>query len=181
MQGSVTNTTLYEIAEDFEKLLGFIDEQTDPDNPEAMGEESMLEALSSALAELEMSLADKTENIVRLIAGWDSMIDMIKAEETRLRDKRKALENKKARLRTYLADQMQRVGQKKVETSVKNAHLRQGSESVVIDDEFALPEGTYDTEMIIKPDRAVLKKRLKDGEDTPGAHLERGATTVMFR
>ena len=144
-------------------------------------DDAMLEAIGNAMDEVEMSLSHKVENIMRLIQSWDVMEAAIKAEETRLRDKRKAYENKRARLKKYLAKHMARTGQKKVETVIKNAHLYKGRASVVIDDEYALPQGTFDTEMIIKPDKKMIGERLKKEIPTPGAHVETGDPYVVFR
>ncbi len=138
-------------------------------------------AVAEALDGLEMSLQSKTENIVRLCASWDAMAEMIKKEEVRLRDKRKAVENKRERLRTYLRIHMERAGLKKIETIVKNVTLTAGRERVEIDDEMALPQGTFTTEYIIKPDKKLLMERFKQKIETEGAHVERGDSYITFR
>ena len=172
--------TLYEISEAFEGIMETLDMITDPDADDEIGE-GLEDAMNEALNSLEMDLATKTENIVRLLASWDAMGVMVKSEEERLRQKRKVLEAKTVRLRTYLRDQMVRTGRKKIETSVKNVTLRAGSKRVVIDDEELLPQGTFDTVYTIKPDKKLIMERFKAGMETEGAHIEEGEPTLMIR
>lgn len=174
--------TLYDIADEMNKLLSVIDEQTDPDREGgAVEDDDLLEALSNTMEDIQLSMSEKTENILRLIQSWEVTESMIKGEEVRLAKKRKALENRRVLLKSYLTNQMIRTGTKKIETTIKNANLYPGRVSVVVDDKFALPQGTFDTEMVIKPITKVISERLKQDIETPGAHLETGNPYVVFR
>ena len=144
-------------------------------------DESLYEAIQEAMDEIEDSLQNKSENIVRLLQRWDMMAGAIKAEETRLRDRRKAYEAKQERLRKYVLRHMQIRDLKKIETPVKNISRVQGRERVIIDDEYELPQGTFDTEMIIKPDKKLIMERHKQGIATEGAHVERGDDYLLIR
>lgn len=144
-------------------------------------DEELNEAVAEAIDGIELSLQGKVENIMRLCASWDAMAEMIKKEEDRLRSKRKAIEARRERLRTYLRIHMERADLKKIETNVKNVTLTQGRERVEIDDEMALPQGTFTTEYIIKPDKKLLMERFKAKIETEGAHVERGDSFITFR
>ncbi len=146
-----------------------------------MDDEGMLEGIQNAIDDIDLTMRVKVENIISLCAHWDAMAGMIKLEETQLHDRRKAYENKKERLRTYLARHMDRAGITKIETSVRTAGLRQGVEVVIVDDEDKLPQGTFDTEYIIKPDKRLIKERFKQDIETEGAHMERRPSYVVFR
>lgn len=144
-------------------------------------DETLNEAVAETIDGLEMSLQMKVENIMRLCASWDAMSEMIRREEVRLQRKRKAVEGKRERLREYLRVHMERGDIKKIETNVKNVTLTAGRERVEIDDEMALPQGTFTTEYIIKPDKKLLMERFKKKIATEGAHVERGDSYITFR
>lgn len=170
--------TLYEISKEFDSLVALLDEVTSPDYKQ---EDGMLDAVEEALRAIEMDLEQKTENIVRLLASWDAFEAMISGEESRLAKKRKAVEAKRVRLKTYLRDQMVFTNTRKIETPVKNVTLVQGREVAVVDDVNLLPQGTFDTEMLIKPDKKTILDRLRSGIETPGAHLDRGDPYLLIR
>ncbi len=148
---------------------------------EAMDDEGFVEAMDEALKDLELNLREKTENIIRLCASWDAMSASVKIEEQRLAAKRKAYDAKRDRLRKYMAIYMAKIGQKKIETSVKNATLQTGREVVVIDDVDKLPQGTFNTQYVITADKKIIAERLKKKIETAGAHLHRNDDFVVFR
>ncbi len=148
---------------------------------EPMDNPDMDEALTEALKDIEGSFAIKCHGILQVMANWDGWADMIREEEKKLAARRQSLVRRKDRLRGYLARHMNRVGLKKVETPLKNISLIAGSKSVVIDDEMKLPQGTFDTEMIIKPDKKTIKGLLAKDIDVPGAHIATGEPTVRIK
>lgn len=144
-------------------------------------DETLNAAVAEAIDGIELSLQGKVENIMRLCASWDAMAAMIKKEEDRLRSKRKAIEGRREHLREYLRVHMERGDIKKIETNVKNVTLTQGRERVEIDDEMALPQGTFSTEYVIKPDKKLIMERHQKKIATEGAHIERGDSYITFR
>lgn len=145
-------------------------------------DEIAMAAIQEHMEEIELDLSAKGENCARLIANWDGQIDMLKAEEDRLRARRKVFENRKQRLRDYLARHMERAGIKKIETNFRNIGWRNGAEVVVIDDEDMIPDGLVDTQIVIKPRKAEIKKLLKeDNQAVPGAHIHRNASFVVIK
>ena len=63
------------------------------------------------------------------------------------------------------------------------ARVREGRERFVveIDDEMALPQGTFTTEYVIKPDKKLLMERFRKKIATKGAHVQRGDSFITFR
>lgn len=171
--------TFYEIAEQYQSVVDLIEDMTDPDSAET--DETILEAVQNALDEVEGSLQDKTENILRLLASWEVLSEAIKAEKDRLAAKQKALQARSDRLRQYVLRHMQARDIKKIETAVRNVTRVAGRDRVVVDDLNALPQGTFDTEYIIKPDKKLIMERHKAGMETDGAHIERGDDYLLIK
>lgn len=171
--------TLYEIAEDILKLEAILED-------EDIGHESLAEALSDAMEQSKLDLTDKVSNIVSLLRNWDSTAVAIKAEETRLAARRKIFDNKSGRLRGYLLAHLQRINAPKLSLDIATVSRRVGSERVEIDNELALPQGYYDSEYVVKPDKKALKnlwqETAEDERDAlPGFHVERGPETLTIK
>lgn len=98
-------------------------------------------------------------------------VEAMKAEERRLAERRRVLENKAERMREYIARSMQTFGDPKLETARVALSFRK-SEAVQIVDELALPAEFVQVVETIKADKTALKKALKEGQDVPGAVLE---------
>lgn len=168
----MTDKTFYQIAEQYQSIVDLLDEESD---------ETMIEALSTAMDEIQDELQSKAENIVALLASWEALEGAIKSEVDRLRDRQKTLQRRSERLRGYVIRHMQGRGIKKIETPLRNISLVQGRERVIVDDLDKLPQGTFDTEYVIKPDKKLIMERHKAGMDTEGAHIERGDDYLLIR
>lgn len=171
----MTDAPFYQIAEKYQSIVDLMDDLGDePD-------ESLLEALTTAMAEIEDEIGSKAENIVALLASWEALEAAIKLEVDRLRDRQKSLQRRSERLRAYMIRHMQGRGIKKIETPIRNISLVQGRERVIVDDLDKLPQGTFDTEYVIKPDKKLIMERHKAGMETEGAHIERGDDYLLIR
>ena len=96
----------------------------------------------------------------------------IKAEEERLYNRRKSLENRSVWLKQRLQSVMEVTGKTKFKTELFSFGIQNNPASVVIDDEKMIP-----TEFLIpqapKIDKTAIKDALKAGVDMAGiAHLE---------
>ena len=127
----------------------------------------------SELDELNIAREEKIESICLWIKNLRAEASAIKDEEKNLTERRKAKENKADRLESYVASNLQG---KPFETSKVKVSWRK-SESVEILNEDAVPDSFLDIQVVRKPMKAEIKKRLKEaeakGEDIPWAALEK--------
>jgi len=134
------------------------------------------EVLRDTLEGIEGSLGEKIDAIAGLLTSWSQHEDVIAAEIKRLQSRKTTFANRKTRLKDYLAFQLGRLNQPKLETDLHTVSLRKGQQRVVIDD-GELPDDL----LVFKdptPDKKAIKQALDDGRDIP-AHLERGDPYVV--
>lgn len=151
--------TLYEIDA---QLSALIDEET--------GEITDEEAFDS----LQISRTEKCENIALYYKNLTAEAEAIKAEETKLAERRKAIENKAARLFDYLKYAL---GGEKLETArVKCAYRK--TQSVELDDDFIYWASESAPELLTyyepKPNKTAIKQAIKSGREIEHAHIVDG-------
>ena len=160
---------IYEIPSTLSDLLDRLD--ADPDTGEVDGD-----ALA-AYTEYQGAATEKLEATACYVRELEAEAEAIKAEEDRLAKRRKALENKSSRLKTYMMPALEAMGGK-----VKGvmASVRIGkSQAVTVFDLDALPDAFKRVVTKVDPDKVALKKALKAGEDIPGAALEDRQSVVI--
>lgn len=128
------------------------------------------EDVSAELAQLSDSLEVKAERIVAVLRNIRSDQDALRAEEKRLADRRRALENNEERLREYIRANMEIAGIQRIKCASFTMSLAE-RERVVVYDEKALPEEFTRTK--VEPDRGAIQAAYKqDGEVPPGVRIE---------
>lgn len=153
---------IYEIDAAIEELIA---NSTDPETGELVLDEQQLD-------ELQMERSAKVENIALYIKNAAALADDIKAEEKALAERRKAVENKIDRLKSYLDYAL---GGEKFQTARVACSYRR-SESVELSDEF-IPWASIARPGLVKmkveevPDKAKIKELLKSGETVPFAQI----------
>lgn len=125
----------------------------------------------SAFEALEMDRNAKLEGCALFVKNLESDVEAIRAEEKRLAERRRVMENKAERMRDYVACSMVTFGDRKFETARVSLSLRK-SEAVAVLDAAALPREFVAVKTTEAPDKAAIKKALKAGQDVPGAQLE---------
>lgn len=160
---------IYEIPSTLRDLLDRLD--ADPDTGEVDGD-----ALA-AYAEYQGAAIEKLEATACYVRELEAEAEAIKAEEDRLAKRRKALEGKAARLKTYLMPALEAVGGK-VKGVMASLRISRTQAVKVLDLE-ALPEAFRRIKTTIDPDKTAIKKALKSGEDIPGAVLEERQSVVI--
>lgn len=133
-------------------------------------EDANVETLEKALKEVEDGIENKAENIAKLIRHIDSDIDALRAEEKRLAQRRRALENKKKSIKDYLEMQLKAMEIDKVKTPLFTVSIQKNPPSVRIIDEDKIPEDYLRYTKSIS--RRDVLQALKDGEEIPGAELK---------
>lgn len=133
------------------------------------------EAVADTLEAIEGEFAVKAANVAAWLLNQEAEVEAIKQAEERMRTRRKALEARTASLRDYLKRNMIACGISEIKALDNSfrARLMAGRESVVVDDEDALPEDCKRITVKVDPDKTRILKLIKAGESVPGARVEK--------
>lgn len=153
------SATLYEISADYQRALSFdLESEEDAD------------ALIGLLAEIEDRFETKAENVIKFIRNIEATGAMIRVEEVRLAERRRAMEKQAERLTDYLAAHMRFVGMNQVKAGIFEAKFKKNPPSVHIVSQEEIPERFYrQADPVL--DRSLIKDALKAGQAVPGAEL----------
>lgn len=149
---------LYELAQNYAQLL-------------ETAEEMESEALVDTLASLQDAIEDKAENIAKLIKNLEADAKIIKEEEQRLAERRRAIEAKVDKLKMYLQEQLETAGLQKVKRPTITVAIQANPPSVDVIDEKAIPND-FLIPQAPKVDKRSILERLKKGESVPGVTLK---------
>lgn len=122
------------------------------------------------LTNIEDEIEEKADNIAKVLKSMDAEAVALKDEETRLAEKRKAIENRSKNLKAYLQDQMILVDKKKFKTTLFSFNIQKNTPSLKIIDESKVPEEFFVIER--KLNKTELKNAVKDGLYADAAVLE---------
>ena len=157
------NLTLHELAADFRATADLL---ADMDLP--------AEVVSDTLESIALPLEQKAERVAMFARNLEATAEQIKQAEAAMNARRKAMETRAVHLRAYLLDNMQRAGIPKIECLHFRIAVRDNPESVVIDDEDAIPiDYKREVPAHYAPNKAAMKAAMNDGFVIPGAHLAR--------
>ncbi|MBU5669571.1 siphovirus Gp157 family protein [Peptoniphilus sp. MSJ-1] len=114
------------------------------------------EELQQSLNNIEDEIEIKAENIAKVIKENNGYIDLLKEEEKRLADKRKAIENRQNYLKDYIETSMIATDKRKFKTNLFSFNIQKNPASVKWEDETKIPVE------FIKTETKVMKKELKE-------------------
>lgn len=149
---------LYELTQNYLNLQELLEDQEIPK-----------EIVIKALEEVDGDLEDKAENIAKLMKSLELECNAIKEEETRLSNRRKAMENKNKGLKEYLENTMKATGKLKFKGKLFSFNIHKNTPSLKILDESLLDDKYYIVEK--KIDNKAIKNDIKNGVEVPGASL----------
>lgn len=150
---------LYELTEMYKNIWDLVED-----------DEVDLDTLETALGQIEDNIEIKAESLAKLIKGIDGDIDTLKAEEKRLADKRRVLENKQKNIKGYLENQLRVMEIDKIKTPLFTVSLQKNPPSVEILDEDKIPEQFKKvTYTVVKKD---ILEALKNGQVIEGAEIK---------
>lgn len=149
---------LYDLAQNYAQLL-------------EMAEEMESEALVDTLASLQDAIEDKAENIAKFIRNLEADAKIIREEEQRLAERRRAIEAKVDKLKMYLQEQLETAGLQKVKRPTITVSIQANPPSVDVIDETAIPID-FLIPQPAKVDKKSILERLKKGESVPGVALK---------
>jgi len=140
---------LYELADEYKELESLVEVE----------DEAIQDTLEGLKGELEL----KSTNIAYFIGNLNNTIAGIKQAEKNMADRRKTLENKAERIRTYLKDNMEAVGIERIENPHFIISIALNPPKVNITSEELIPDEFKSEETIIKLDKKAIKTALKNG------------------
>jgi len=146
--------TLYEISNEISQIL---------DNEELSDEQ--FEHLSN----LEMAKQDKIINIAKVLLSLDSDLAIIDTEIKRLQERKKAIDNKRERLKNYCLSNMD--DEDKIKNPIINISVRK-TEIVAINDLESIPDKFVEIKTVRQPDKLAIKNAIKSGQSVSGAEIQ---------
>lgn len=136
--------------------------------------ELSVEDIKDAIETNNEEIALKLEGCAKFIKNTEGDIAALKAEEERLKERRKSYENSIKNLKRVMSDALLATGDRKIKTQLFTFYIQANTPSVVLDEAYVenIPE-----KYLIHPEPTVDKKLLADdlksGVDLEGiAHLE---------
>lgn len=158
-------TTLYEIAADYRDMAARLADLDLPDDVVA-------DTLEAEGGELQV----KASNVGFVCRNLEASAAAIKDAEAQMAARRKALENRAARLRAYLLDSMTLAGVEKIESPYFAIAIRKNPPSLEVLDEAQVPTGYFTSPPPPPPalDRKLILTALKEGVDVPGCRIKQG-------
>jgi hypothetical protein len=151
-------TALYELSQSYAELLGMAD---------SLDQEVFIDTLAA----ISEALEDKVEHTAKFVRNLESDIEALKAEEKRLADKRKVLENKVCSIKEYLQHEMEFAGLDKVKRATVTVSIQNNPPSVQVLDESLIPD-TYMIPVAPKLDKKAILSVLKEGDEVPGCEMQ---------
>ena len=155
--------TLYEIAEEFQRLYALADEM-----------DLSPEDIADTVEGLDYELEDKADAYGKVIRSLEGDIASLKAEIDRLGARKKTIENNIKNMKQSLEMAMRASGKQKIKTKLFNFSIQKNPPALKIDQPEAIP-----TEYLIpqdpKIDSTAIKKMLKGLDENQfclWAHLE---------
>jgi hypothetical protein len=165
MENAMTAITLYEIAQqhraDMEKLAELeLDDQTLTDTLDSMGGE----------------LQVKAQSVACFIRNLEATAASIKEAEAAMAARRKAMENRAARVKDYLHASMLVAGVEKIECPLFKVSVRNNPAAVEVFQPELIPASfmRQPEPPPAAPDKKAIAEAMKAGQDVPGCRLTHG-------
>ena len=157
---------LYEIANEYAELAN-----SDMD----------AEMIADTLEGIQGEFEDKAENLLAIIKNELALAEMLKAEAKKLTERATSCINRANNIKSYMAESLQTMELKKLNAGVHTISVRKGVRSVQIDDLEKLPPEFVEYVTDIKPDKNLIKEKLKLGQSIDGATLVTGKSSLIIK
>lgn len=158
-------TALYELAREYRDAAETL---ADLD----LDAQTLADTLEGMSGELEV----KAQNVIMFTRNLESTAAAIKEAEAQMAARRKALENRAARLRRYVLENMQFAGVQKIECPWFTLSVRDNPAAVEIFEPGLIP-AEYMTQPAPPPpapNKTAIKAAINAGTEVPGAKLTNG-------
>jgi hypothetical protein len=130
---------------------------------------------------LEGQFNEKAVSVIHVVKNMDSDVTALDLEIKRLTDRKKVIKNKQESIREYLRTNMEANDITKIECPIFTITLAKGRDVCVIEDESKIPDELVDVQVITKPIKAEILKRLKAGDKITGARIEKSKTSLRIK
>ena len=161
---------LYELNQNFNNLIEVLENTED---------ENIKELIKNSMDQLTLETNEKIENIIKYIKNLEATATALETEVKRLNDRKVKTLKKVDNLKNYLKDFTNTLDSKKYNTGIFNISIRKNAASVIVDNEFLVPDEFCKTEVIRKVDKAALKEKLKAGEVIEGVKLQQTESIII--
>lgn len=167
----MSNLSLYNITNKFVELMN-----------KTENEELTEEEIQTLGAELEQELLNKSSNIIAYIKNAESLVNAIKDEETRLEEMRKTGEKKLEKFKSYVLDNMNRLGIIEIPTSLGSLKVAKNPISIEVINEDEVPADFKKEVVKISVDKTAIKKHFNEtGEIVAGTRVVTDKTSLRIK
>lgn len=135
-----------------------------------LAEESDSIAIKDTLDSIESVIDEKAENIAKLIKSLEATEEALKNEIQRLQQRKTSINNNIRNIKDYLQSEMERSGKMKIKGTLFNIGIQNNPPSLKVVDEKKIPLD-YFIEQEPKLDKALVKEKLRGGEEIEGAEM----------
>lgn len=167
----MSNLSLYNITNKFVELMN-----------KTENEELTEEEIQTLGAELEQELLNKSSNIIAYIKNAESLVNAIKDEETRLEEMRKTGEKKLEKFKSYVLDNMNRLGVIEIPTSLGSLKVAKNPISIEVINEDEVPADFKKEVVKTSVDKTAIKKHFNEtGEIVAGTRVVTDKTSLRIK
>lgn len=164
----MSNLSLYEITNAFPALMEN-DEMTEEDKKKVE-------------QELTLLLQQKSQNIIGYVRNNELTIEAMKAEEKRISDTRKSLENRNANFKQYVKECMEGNGITKIETGLGMLSIAKSPISVEVVNEDEVPSEYKQEVTTVNIDKKAIANNFKaTGEIPNGVNIYTENTNLRIK
>ena len=149
----MSNLSLYKITNAFPVLME--NEEISEENKKQIEEE------------LTVLLQQKSQNIIGYVRNNELTIEAMKAEEKRISDMRKALENRNTKFKEYVKECMEHNGITKIETGLGSITIAKSPISIEIENEDEIPNEFKQEVTTVKIDKKTIADNFKQTGEIP--------------
>lgn len=150
--------TLFEISSEYrEALTELVD----------LEDEAVVDTLDALKGTLEL----KAGNISFFVKNLEITSDGMKKAEENIASRRRTLDKKIDRIKSYIKTNMINAGIKKIELPEFVITVKDNPPKVDVVNEDIIPEKYFCAKTYLSPDKKLIKKDLADGEDVDGCTL----------
>ena len=164
-------TQLYKITEQFRELAVLADG----------ADEDLAVAVRDTMQGIEAEFKDKALAVSHIILNFDADVAALDKELDRLQERKRLVTNRQKQIKEYLRENMEAADITKISCSLFTITCAKGRDSVVVDDESAIPDELMRVKTEMAPDKTAIAAKLKAGEEVPGARLERGQSSIRIK
>lgn len=131
--------------------------------------------------DLAISLKNKSTSIIGYVRNLDLTSEAIKNEIDRLTTMKKAIDNKSAKFKEYVKQNMEELELQKIDTELGTLSIAKNPASVEIYDESMIADEYKKEKVTVTIDQTAIKNAIKEGKEVEGARLVEDKTSLRIK